>query len=110
MVKSIRLCASSVVSIALKPYDYDVHGHDVLVEACWCGSLDRRVDIEVLARILEEALKPLDRKPLWATLGYEKAMIEDLLVELSRRLGRVNDLSLCSLTARWSGRSITLNF
>jgi len=106
----LRLCVSSVISVALRPFSYNIHGHDLVVEACWCSSLDRRVDIEILALKLEENLKAFNRKPLWELLGSEEAMVEDLLLELARRLNGVEGLSLCSIAARWSGRSITLSF
>ncbi len=106
----LRLCTSTMISVALKPFNYEVHGHDVIVEACWCSGVDRRVDLEVLARRLEEVSRYFDRRPLWELLGHEGAMVEDLILEISRRLEEVEGLRLCTITARWFGRSITISF
>ncbi|MFN4046478.1 MAG: hypothetical protein ACK4H7_03975 [Acidilobaceae archaeon] len=104
-----RLCVSRVVSLALKPFNYNVHGHDVTVWACWCSPSRANVDVELLARSLEEALRKFDHKPLWEVLGVEGAMIEDLLLDLSGSLKSVGGLKLCSLSASWAGRSLELN-
>jgi hypothetical protein len=109
-VPELRLCTSTTLSVALKPFNYDVHGHDVTVEACWCSSIDKRVDLELLAGRLEEVTRAFNRKPLWVLLGFEKATIEDLLLELSKHLDGVEGLRLCTLSARWAGRSLTLSF
>jgi hypothetical protein len=106
----LRLCTSTALSVALKPFNYEVHGHDLVVEACWCTSPDRRVDVELLARRLEDASKPFNRRPLWELLGFEGATIEDLLLELSKHLADVEGLRLCAITARWAGRSIMIGF
>jgi hypothetical protein len=110
VMPELRLCTSTTVSVALKPFDYEVHGHDVAIEACWCGDLNRRVDVELLARKLETASKPFNRRPLWELLGFENATIEDLLLELSKHLGEAEGLRLCALSAKWASRSIILSF
>jgi len=58
----LRLCTSTTVSVALKPFNYEVHGHDVAIEACWCGDLNRRVDVELLARKLRDSLQALQQE------------------------------------------------
>lgn len=105
----LSLCVSSTTSIALKPFTYSIHGHDVVVEACWCLDSIVRVDIEDLALILEASLDKFKYKPLWEVLGRSDAMIEDMLLELSRSIKSPNGLRLCRLTARWSSRMITLH-
>ncbi|MCS7106666.1 MAG: hypothetical protein NZ902_00955 [Acidilobaceae archaeon] len=102
----LSLCASEHVSIALKPFSYELHGHDVEVEACWCLEPSRRVDIEDLYKRLKAALAEYDHRPLWEVLGREGAMIEDMLLSLRGELGE----ELCRLEARWRGRRIGLNF
>ncbi|MEM1873607.1 MAG: hypothetical protein QXS85_00380 [Acidilobaceae archaeon] len=100
-------CVEEYVSVALKPFSYDIHGHDVVIEACWC-SRGERVDVEVLASALVEALRGVDRKPLWETVGAEDAMIEDLLLYLKSALESRGGVELCGLRARWRGRLIAL--
>ncbi len=107
----LKLCASTTISIALKPFNYNAHGHDVTIEACWCTSFERRVDLEVLAEKLEKVAEVFDRRPLWELLGLDNAMIEDLLLEISRRLSNVEGLRLCSISARWANnRGVFLSF
>lgn len=103
------LCVEEPVSVALKPFRYEVHGHDVVVRACWCVDREEgRVDIEILASTLSRALDSIDRKPLWEVLGVEDAAIEDLLEHLRERLEETVGPRLCGLEARWRGRSISL--
>ncbi|MEN2999416.1 MAG: hypothetical protein ABDH61_02440 [Acidilobaceae archaeon] len=102
----LSLCASEQVSIALKPFSYGLHGHDVEVEACWCFGVEERVDVEELSQRLRSALAKFERRPLWEVLGREGATIEDMLLSLTEELGK----ELCSLEARWRGRRIELNF
>ncbi|MCX8196528.1 MAG: hypothetical protein N3F67_05595 [Acidilobaceae archaeon] len=101
----LLLCASERVSIALKPFGYPLHGHDVEVEACWCLSPSERVDVELLHDKLSRALSKFQRKPLWEALGREDAAIEDMLLALAAELA-----GACRLEARWGGRRIELNF
>ncbi|MEM0340338.1 MAG: hypothetical protein QXN05_02820 [Acidilobaceae archaeon] len=100
------LCVEETLSIALKPFDYRVHGHDVSIEACWCVG-DKRVDIEELASLLSKVLKEIDRRPLWEVLETESATIEDLLLYLKNKIERERP-GLCALKASWRRRSIAL--
>lgn len=103
----IELCASESVSVALKPFGYPPHGHDVELEACWLAAA--RIDIEALASILREVSSHYDHKALWEIFG-EEGMIEDLLAAVARELRERSPpgAQLTRVEGRWRGRRISL--
>ncbi len=105
----VSVCASAPASIALTasrlPGYGGLHGHDLLVEACYCGSRGESLDVEWVAEALTSALEGLGLKPrgsLDSSLG-EGALIEDALHALSRRLPREvpGGFRLCRVSASW---------
>lgn len=94
-------CASRQISIALtagKLGYKQVHGHDILVEACYCGS----VDVELIFNALEGVLSRLDRRLLDDAIGVEGAIVEDLLDMIIKKLPEeLSGSILCRLAASW---------
>jgi len=85
-----RVCSSSSLNILLElpSLGYPLHGHDVVVEACI--SADRRgivvYDMEALRSMLMEMLDVLDGQRLSHALGLREASLEDLVLDICRRL------------------------
>lgn len=101
-------CSSTWVSVALKAsrMGYSLHGHDIEVEAC--VSSEEVIDVEQLARLLEETLSSVDYRPLWDSTGKSDPLIEDLLLLVHRSL-EDRGLRVVSVTARLPrGRVIRL--
>ncbi len=112
MVEEFEYCVSSTISIAMHipSWGYDIHGHDIRVEACVLSS--RRVDIELLRDILNNILEKYDHKPLWKTVG-ENALVEDLLEKISLNLNdiiisRKLDLRVARITGYLPNGSISI--
>ncbi|MGC8566918.1 MAG: hypothetical protein ACP5I6_05355 [Caldisphaera sp.] len=102
-----KLCASKQLSVAMKIEDmgYGLHGHDIDVEVCVCLDYDKGLlDIEYLDNYLESLLKPLNRKPLWETVGNE-GKIEDLLIYIRNNF-KIE--GLCELKAIIQNKEIYL--
>ena len=98
-----RLCAAARVSVALEPVELgypEVHGHDLEVEACYCGAKGR-ADVEAIEKVLRDALG-VERIHLDKFTGKRGSLIEDLIVEVYRKLpSTLGGLEICSLEARW---------
>lgn len=105
----MELCASEIVSVALRPFDYPPHGHDIEIEACW--SVSERLDIEILASLLAKTASGYDHRALWEIFG-EGAMAEDLLQGIARELTAKSPpgAALLSVEGRWRGRRVRLKF
>lgn len=106
----LEFCSARHVSVAIRAPSLgfgEVHGHDLIVEACFCGG--RGLDVELVDEALWRELSRFHRRPLWEELGSAEALIEDLLLHLASRLPRrLEGARLCGLEARWPGRRIKL--
>ncbi len=103
-----RLCAQASISVAMKipSMGYGLHGHDITVTACACyRDKEGHVDLETLARTLEELLRPLDHRPLWEALGSE-GTLEDLVEWVMKGLNGL--MPICLVAAEARGRRVEL--
>jgi len=107
-VAGVAVCASAHASVALTASSLEgyagSHGHDLLVEACYCGSRGR-LDVEWVASRLSEALEGLGLKPrgsLDSSLA-PGSLVEDALEALAGILpGEApGGFRLCRLSASW---------
>ncbi len=101
-----RVCAEATISVAMRveSMGYGLHGHDVTVRACVCySSKDGHLDVEELARALNELLAAVDHRPLWEAVGGQGAL-EDLIVYVATRL----EPRPCYVSASIPGRVIEL--
>ncbi len=59
-------CARETVSVALRagPFNYPLHGHDLIVEACICSGDKETIDLVDVQERLRDVLRPLDYKML----------------------------------------------
>ena len=111
----VRVCASKQVTVILEPcslgYDY-IHGHDLIIEACYCGKLGEYIDVEKVMLMLESAIKG-NVIPIDSLTGKRCSLIEDLLVYIAGTLNKsLGSYVLCAVEAKWNwgSRKITLTF
>ena len=106
----LEVCAERSVSvlIRLESLGYPLHGHDLLVELCYCHD-SARIDVEKIDGILAGILRELDYRLVDDVVGVKEAMVEDLLLYLLERSPRLGDVQPCRATARWRGRRVTVH-
>ncbi len=100
----VRVCASKQITVILAPcsmgYNY-THGHDVIIEVCYCGGIKHYVDVEEIAKMLAESIRE-DIINIDLITKKKCALIEDLLVYLINKLNnKIRGYRLCSISAKW---------
>ena len=105
----LEVCSERSVSVLLKleSMGYPTHGHDLLVELCYCPG-PSRIDVEEVDRALREILEVAEYRLLDEVVGVREAMIEDLLDYILKKAPSLGGSTPCKVTARWRSRRITL--
>jgi hypothetical protein len=80
----LEYCVSQTISVAIqiKKWNYDIHGHDLIVTVCYRSN--NIINIDLLSRKLNETLALYDHRPLWKTT--KGGLVEDLLAEICNKL------------------------
>ncbi len=97
-------CAAVTVRVSLTASKLGyrgVHGHDVKITACYCGSPEKPLDVEAVDSHLYRAIGERSSIDLEKEVS-EGAVMEDFLLLVARRLPkRISDYTLCRITAEW---------